>query len=209
MLNQDNALGLVLTAKQAGDGMVYFKWTASDEYKSDEGYRLVRGLEPEPKYPGNYWFHQAKDAAHTTWIGLGGGKQHFRICQFKNNTCTAYSNNVEVDVQGKSFENDYATPLKITTAFYNAQKNISNRNDALKYVDPAVKNTNFFKAKWDKTKNWEYAKINVKSVNIGDNATMKATVELEIKNGDKIETLSGIVKTVKKYGYWWIVDFPT
>ena len=91
--------GLKLTAAPLGNNEVKFTWSVPENLTSKDGYRIVRGPTENPTYPGNFWFHQAPGSSERIWINLPTSTQHFRICRFENNTCTAYSNTVVVDAK--------------------------------------------------------------------------------------------------------------
>lgn len=90
---------LTLKAEPAGKGRVHFSWTVPDGVNAKDGFRLVRGPLENPSYPGNFWFHRPANEREIHWINVPKGTQHFRVCAFENNACTAYSNDVIVTVE--------------------------------------------------------------------------------------------------------------
>lgn len=88
-----------LSAEAAGKSRVHFTWSAPEGVDAKDGFRIVRGPSENPSFPGNFWYHPKNATTEANWIKLPKGKQHFRVCAFENNTCTAYSNNVEVTVK--------------------------------------------------------------------------------------------------------------
>ncbi|PIR03920.1 MAG: hypothetical protein COV59_01905 [Candidatus Magasanikbacteria bacterium CG11_big_fil_rev_8_21_14_0_20_39_34] len=93
------APSIELKALPNGDQSVHFEWSILGHLDVAEGMTLVRGKNPEPVYPTNYWFFQGPDRRQVTWINLPKGKEYFRICIMKDKKCSLYSNDVEVDVQ--------------------------------------------------------------------------------------------------------------
>lgn len=94
-----NSGSIVLKAEALGNGQVKFEWTVPEQLKSEEGYAILRGTEPNPTYPSTYWYLMGSAHREKVWGGLPTGTAHFRICQYKNNTCAGYSNDVEVEVK--------------------------------------------------------------------------------------------------------------
>lgn len=88
-----------VSAEAAGKGRVHFTWSAPEGIRAIDGFRIVRGPSENPSFPGNFWYHPKGATTEANWIKLPKGKQHFRVCAFENNTCTAYSNNITVIVE--------------------------------------------------------------------------------------------------------------
>lgn len=93
------AMDFTLQAEQAGKGRVRFSWSVPDGVKAKDGFRIVRGPKENPSYPGNFWYHPKDANGEAFWINLPKGTQHFRVCAFEANTCTAYSNDAEITVE--------------------------------------------------------------------------------------------------------------
>lgn len=85
---------IALNAQAFEPGGVYLTWNAGLE--APEGFIVVRGLEPNPVYPGGDYKTAAAGSAQLKW-GIADGKTwHFRVCRLSNGACDLYSNNVTV-----------------------------------------------------------------------------------------------------------------
>lgn len=88
-----------LEATPAGKGRVQFTWSAPENARAKDGFRIVRGPQADPRYPGNFWYHPKDATTEAFWINLPKGTQHFRVCAFEQNACTSYSNDVTVTIE--------------------------------------------------------------------------------------------------------------
>jgi hypothetical protein len=193
------------------EGQVRLTWGVPSDLESAEGYRIVRsGKYPGAVYPGNHWFHQKTDARSVTWVGVPAGTQHFRICQFTNGKCTAYSNSVAVDVNGTSGAAGFSTADSAVRAFYNALMS-GDKSTALNYVPTSVRNTAQFQRKWKKIQDWQFVNAEVRATQeTGDNFTQKnVDVVLGIRINDKIEVATDQATADYRNGKWYLIDFPT
>jgi len=92
---------MTLKAEALGGNQVKFSWDLPTGVSEPTVFRLVRGPNPNPVSPGNYYYTVVGSKRGTTWISLPTGKQYFRICTFntEEDKCDVYSNGVEVDVK--------------------------------------------------------------------------------------------------------------
>ncbi len=190
-------------------GQVYLQWAVPEQFKSDEGYRLVRSKNENPTFPGNFWFHQEADRDHITWIDIPGGTWHFRICQFVDGACAAYSDDVSVIVPMSSIEAKTSTPENVVKAFYEAL--IENREDALQYVPLSIQNSDRFKRKWEQTKDWQYMNVKIGEPREDVDGGYFVDVHIGIRIGDSDRTEQGKdqVSVEKRGKKWWVTSFPT
>ena len=195
----------------SADGEVYLSWDVPTSLASDDGYRIVRANEPEPAFPGNYWFHQDEDRRHITWINIPDGTHYFRVCQFMDGACKAYSNEVEVRVGNKTIgtATEARSEEETIRKFYDGLMS-ANKETALQYVPASVQSASFFKKKWAKIKDWQYQNVEIRIDTItGDGYSKKQVdVVLGIKIDNKLEVGTDQITIDYREGTWWVVDFP-
>jgi hypothetical protein len=90
---------ITLTGEALGGNKVKFSWVLPSGMTDPSSFRLVRGPKENPASPGNNYFQLLGGKREITWVSLPTGKQNFRICTFKEDTCDVYSNNIEMDVK--------------------------------------------------------------------------------------------------------------
>jgi len=92
---------LKLTAEALGDRVIQFNWEVPENLAADsEGYRFSRDTEENPDVnKDGWWWERGPAHRELKWEGLPTGQAHFRMCVIKEDVCTAYSNDVEVDVK--------------------------------------------------------------------------------------------------------------
>ncbi len=88
---------LMLGAEYLGNGSVELWWLVPAEMEGSE-FRIVRGPNENPVYPGNYYYHQGSDRRTIVWGNLAPRKEHFRICQFIDGSCVSYSNDIAITI---------------------------------------------------------------------------------------------------------------
>jgi hypothetical protein len=92
---------LTLSAQAIGDRKVQFAWQVPEALAAEaEGYRFSRGVEANPDVnTDGWWWERGPAHRELEWEGLPTGPAHFRACVLKDDTCIAFSNDVEVDVK--------------------------------------------------------------------------------------------------------------
>lgn len=98
MENED----FTLSAEALGNGQVKFSWEVPDDMDvtSDHRFLLVRSKDEDPEHDGkNFWFRRAGTERATTWLEQPTGTYHYRVCLMKDDMCSTYSNDVEVEVK--------------------------------------------------------------------------------------------------------------
>lgn len=86
---------ITLSAAKTASGLK-FTWTVSG-VDVEQGFKLVKGAEANPVYPGNdYQYLTNKDQRSYTWGIKDGKTYYFRICQYLDGKCGVYSNNVKI-----------------------------------------------------------------------------------------------------------------
>ena len=81
-------------------GVVNVKWTVPIDMNTKGGFRLLNSMRPnldQIENPFWYWFNGTVREAD--WKNIPSGKRYFRACQFSDNKCVRYSNEVEVEVK--------------------------------------------------------------------------------------------------------------
>ena len=93
---------ITLTGTVLGPNTALFTWNVSDVIsESSEGYKIVRGIDPNPVDPAGWWWQRGPSHREHTWAGLPEGKAYFRICVLENDACTEYSNSVLLEIPPK------------------------------------------------------------------------------------------------------------
>lgn len=88
-----------LTGRPVGDYEAQFSWTLPEGMDAPEKYLLVRSEAENPEHDGkNFWFRVPGGRTSTIWTDLPEGPWNFRLCVLEGETCTAYSNNVFVQI---------------------------------------------------------------------------------------------------------------
>lgn len=96
-LNELNSDKFQVTIEPKETGTLQVKWTVDDALANEaEGYRLILGKDPNPVYPGSYWYERGSAHREKLWTELPSGKRYFRACIVKNDECVLYSENQEV-----------------------------------------------------------------------------------------------------------------
>lgn len=92
--------GFTVTAEPIKNGTLNVNFTVPEDLsKSAEAYRLLLSKDASPAWPTKgYWYELGKSHTSKLWSGLPVGKKNLRVCAVKNNECTAYSNNLEVEI---------------------------------------------------------------------------------------------------------------
>jgi hypothetical protein len=78
---------------------VKLNWESN--FYSSKGYKVVISNNPNPVYPGNdYHYLSNPETRSDSWTNLQAGKTyHFRVCEYLDGSCGAYSNDVAVTVK--------------------------------------------------------------------------------------------------------------
>jgi len=97
--NEQPGDNFTLKAIALGNRVVKFAWTVPDTMDVNGGFRVLHSAQPEPKYPGSYWYWLNSSTRAATWGNLPAGNRHFRLCQFRSEKCARYSNVVELEVK--------------------------------------------------------------------------------------------------------------
>jgi len=99
---QNVATNITLTGTVLGPNTALFTWNVSDVIsESSEGYKIVRGTDPNPVDPAGWWWQRGPSHREHTWAGLPEGKAYFRICVLENDECIQYSNSVLLEIPPK------------------------------------------------------------------------------------------------------------
>jgi len=100
-MNMDeNPTHVMFTAKALEDQKAQFSWEIPEEFsKQAEKYVVIRSTDKEPVYPASWWWWRGPSFNELTWEDLPTGKAYFRLCVLKEETCVAYSNSIELDIQ--------------------------------------------------------------------------------------------------------------
>lgn len=86
---------IILTAKQVSGG-ISLTWTA-DGVDAPNGFKVVKSTQIDPVYPGNdYYYASNPDTRSYKWSLNDGKTYFFRVCQYIDGVCKAYSNNIKV-----------------------------------------------------------------------------------------------------------------
>lgn len=97
----DDSGQITLTATATGDG-ISFNWTVTG-IDSNLGFKLVKGTDPNPVYPGNdYQYLSTPSIRQYTWKITDGKTYHFRVCRYLGSSCGVYSNDITVQAPSGS-----------------------------------------------------------------------------------------------------------
>lgn len=109
----NSSTGLTLTAVKTADG-VKLSWTVKD-LDTSYGFKVVKGEIVNPVFPGNDYEYITNPSARSYVWNVDKNKQYyFRVCQYSDNGCKAYSNNVKItatDVETKEPETSGSVSL--------------------------------------------------------------------------------------------------
>ncbi len=87
--------GIILTGKQVSGG-IYLSWKVTG-LETPNGFKVVKSAEKNPVYPGNdYQYLSDSNVRSYKWALNTGSSYYFRVCQYVDGKCMAYSNNVYV-----------------------------------------------------------------------------------------------------------------
>jgi len=90
-----------VSAALTGANTVKVTWTTPSSLDPESVIKVLYGPRPNPDFGKDYWFERSnKDLHDATIPGIKPGITHFRVCEFKDNACVRYSNEVTVDVKG-------------------------------------------------------------------------------------------------------------
>ncbi len=89
-----------IAAEAQGKGAVQVRWSTPSDAKPNSVFRVVYGPNNAPSLPGSRWYARSSNDYHDATItGVPAGTMHFRMCEWNNNTCLRYSNEVLVEVK--------------------------------------------------------------------------------------------------------------
>ncbi len=99
-VHKNDSIYLTGTTKENG---IQFEFTLQNTEEFD-GFKLIKNESGNPVYPGNdaQYIDPAKRTAF--WEITDGKVWHFRICLYKNGSCTTYSNDIGVQAPKKTSE---------------------------------------------------------------------------------------------------------
>ena len=107
---------IILSGSKTESG-VKLSWTVNN-LGSLDGFKLVKGKEANPVYPGSeYVYLTDKNTRTYSWEITTGSKYHFRVCQYVGGKCVRYSNDIILDTPEKSSEKesrDYASGVSLS-----------------------------------------------------------------------------------------------
>ncbi|MBD3311500.1 MAG: hypothetical protein GF349_03320 [Candidatus Magasanikbacteria bacterium] len=87
-----------LKAVSLSNGTVKLTWNIP-ENMAGESIRIYRGPNENPGPTVNYWVNPGIGAEEYTWNDLSPRTEFFRLCQWQDNQCVKYSENVSVEIQ--------------------------------------------------------------------------------------------------------------
>jgi hypothetical protein len=91
----ETAAGITLTAVKTSEG-VKLSWTVKD-LDTSSGFKLVKGTAANPVFPGNEYQYLSNPSTRSyLWRVDPAITYYFRVCQYSDNGCKAYSNNVKI-----------------------------------------------------------------------------------------------------------------
>jgi len=99
--NDGYATAVGLSGKDDGT-RAKLNWTISGG-KAPEGFKVVKSKQPNPVYPGDdYLYIKDPNDRSCVWKGFYKDKTyHFRVCVYKKGKCVTYSNDIEIEFEGK------------------------------------------------------------------------------------------------------------
>ena len=87
--------GITLSAVKTSEG-VKLTWTVKD-LDTSSGFKLVKGQAANPVFPGNDYQYLSNPSVRSyLWRVDPATTYYFRVCQYSENGCKAYSNNVKI-----------------------------------------------------------------------------------------------------------------
>ncbi|MBU2025912.1 MAG: FecR domain-containing protein [Patescibacteria group bacterium] len=94
--NQSQEIALTGTASDKG---VTLNWELKGGLEAPDGFKIVKGSNENPEYPGSYYRSVRSDSTRTyIWDVTDGQKHNFRVCVYDGSSgCKLYSNNLEVE----------------------------------------------------------------------------------------------------------------
>lgn len=105
--------GIVLSAVKVDSG-VKFTWQVKG-LEITSGFKLVKGSASNPAYPGNtYQYLTNNEQRSYTWGIADGQTYYFRICQYQDGKCMAYSNNIKITTPVKEEASDETSQGAVT-----------------------------------------------------------------------------------------------
>lgn len=89
-----------LEVETTGEQSATFSWQVPDDMIEDiDKFMMVRGDQPNPEHPSNWYWWRGPSHRDLTWEELPTGTAHFRLCTMKSDECLEYSNSVEVTLE--------------------------------------------------------------------------------------------------------------
>lgn len=88
-----------MQAESTAVGVLKISWTAPSPAEGST-YKVLYGTREHPQYGHDFWYERSSPALHNAVItGLKPTTYYVRICEFNNNACVNYSNEVQVEVK--------------------------------------------------------------------------------------------------------------
>jgi|GEM_PF-1927600 hypothetical protein len=88
-----------VTVTPTGKNSVSVEWTPSANLDRASSFRVLNSARPNPESPKAYWAQYMNITRSAELKTVPSGHRYFRVCEYKNDTCVNYSNEVEVDVE--------------------------------------------------------------------------------------------------------------
>lgn len=86
-------------AESTAVGVLKISWTAPSPAEGSI-YKILYGTREHPDYGRDFWYERSNPALRNAVLtGLKPTTYYVRICEFKNNMCVNYSNEVQVEVK--------------------------------------------------------------------------------------------------------------
>ena len=102
------ASGITLSATKTSEG-IKLAWTVKD-LDTSSGFKLVKGEAINPVFPGNEYQYLSNPSVRSyLWKVDPATTYYFRVCQYSDNGCKAYSNNVKVTASEAAQKEPVAT----------------------------------------------------------------------------------------------------
>jgi len=89
---------LVLTVEKTAPGTVQLKWQSGKDLDVSGGFRLWHSGRNIPN-DGAFWYWFNSDARVADWGNIPAGQRFFRVCVWQDDQCSAYSNEVELEIE--------------------------------------------------------------------------------------------------------------
>lgn len=95
----ETATTFTVTANATGDGKVNVEWTAPADLDRTSSFRVLNSSKSKADLSFAYWDQFMNVTRSAELKNVHTGHRYIRVCEYKNETCVNFSNEVEVDVQ--------------------------------------------------------------------------------------------------------------